>query len=252
MMGGRAFRMNGRRLMAGALAASMAMFAVPSHAGPKNGVIGVIDGGNPELGKADAKTMCIVCHGAAGISPVKGFPDLAGQWPQYLLKQLHDFTSKKRDDPLAKGTMIDAVKTIHGQSEMKDLVAFFSSLPAPKAEPVPTDVHAQAMWKAGKSIFYGGVRATDVPACEACHSATGAGIPPEFPRLAGQDKTYLVEQLTYFHDGTRANDPNGIMRDIAGRLDKQEILALATFIPTLSGGNPTTRLPHPNDDDSGD
>lgn len=243
-MGRRWFGMNGRQFASGVLVVSMALLAVPSHAGPKNGVIGVINGGgNPELGKADAKTMCIVCHGADGISPVNGFPDLAGQWPQYLLKELHDFASKKRDDPLAKGTMIDAVKTIHGETEMQDLVAFFSSLAPPKAKPVPTKTKDLAMWKAGKNIFYGGIRATDVPACEACHSATGAGIPPEFPRLAGQNKTYLVEQLTYFHDGTRANDPNGIMRDIAGRLDKQEILALATFIPTLSGGAPTTRLP---------
>lgn len=253
MMNWDAFRAYGRSPAVCSLAAILMLTLLgPAQADPKNGVIGVISGGNPELGKTDAKTMCIVCHGAAGISPVQGFPDLAGQWPQYLLKQLHDFMSKKRDDPLAKGTMIDAVKTIHGQQEMEDLVAFFGSLPPPKAKPVPTGTQDKALWAAGKSIYFGGIRLTDVPACEACHSTTGAGTPPEFPRLAGQDKTYLVEQLTYFHDGTRANDPNGIMRDIAGRLDKQEILALATFIPTLSGGNPTTQLPHPTDDDSGD
>lgn len=247
MMNRETFREFGRWPTLCSLAAIMMMtVGVPAHAGPKNGVIGTISGGNPELGKTDAKTMCIVCHGAAGISPVQGFPDLAGQWPQYLLKQLHNFKSKKRDDPLAKGTMIDAVKTIHNEQEMEDLVAFFSSLPPPKAKPVPTSTKEKALWEAGKAIFYGGVRATDVPACEACHSTTGAGMPPEFPRLAGQDKTYLVEQLTYFHDGTRANDPNGIMRDIAGRLDKQEILALATFIPTLTGGNPSTAVPKAN------
>lgn len=229
-------------LVMGVTMVTFALVSFQVKADPKNGVIGVINQGNPELGKADAKKMCIVCHGADGISPVNAFPDLAGQWPQYLLKELHNFKSKKRDDPLARGTMIDAVKTIHGKKEMENLVAFFSSLSPPKPKPIPTKTKEKALWGAGKSIFYGGVSKTHVPACEACHGATGAGIPPEFPRLAGQKKKYISEQLTYFHDKTRANDPNAIMRTVASRLDKQEILALATFIPTLSGDNPSTQL----------
>ena len=47
-------------------------------------------------------TTCMACHGMTGISPGGSmFPDLAGQWAPYLVKQLNNFRSHTRADPMA-------------------------------------------------------------------------------------------------------------------------------------------------------
>ena len=86
---------------------------------------------------------------------------------------------------------------------------------------------------AGRAIYMGGIASSQLPACAACHGANGRGIPPLFPRLAGQHATYVVTQLTYFKKDERTNDPNNIMRTIAGKLSKKEMTELAAFIRSL-------------------
>jgi cytochrome c553 len=56
----------------------------------------------------------------------------------------------------------------------------------------------------------------------------------KFPRLAGQHATYLESSLKLYRDGTRANDPNGMMRDVAARMSDAEIAAVSQFIQGLS------------------
>ena len=55
--------------------------------------------GNAEAGKTKS-AMCAACHGAAGISAVPMYPNLAGQKEAYLAKQLKDFKSGARKDPV--------------------------------------------------------------------------------------------------------------------------------------------------------
>ena len=69
-----------------------------------------------------------------------------------------------------------------------------------------------------------------MPACSGCHSPDGAGIPAQYPRLAGQHAEYTVAQLKAFRSGERANDPNKMMRMIAAKLTDREIQALAEYI----------------------
>jgi cytochrome c553 len=70
---------------------------------------------------------CTACHGANGVSPLPNYPNLAGQKEQYLLKQLQDFKASKRTDPTMAG-MVAALS----DTDMQDLAAYFSSLPAGK------------------------------------------------------------------------------------------------------------------------
>ncbi|WP_440875157.1 c-type cytochrome [Thalassotalea sp. PLHSN55] len=44
--------------------------------------------------------VCAACHGAAGVSAVPMYPNLAGQKEAYLAKQLKDFKSGARKDPV--------------------------------------------------------------------------------------------------------------------------------------------------------
>jgi len=54
-----------------------------------------------DIAAGKAKTaMCAACHGAMGISAVPMYPNLAGQKEAYLAKQLKDFKSGSRKDPV--------------------------------------------------------------------------------------------------------------------------------------------------------
>ena len=70
-------------------------------------------------------------------------------------------------------------------------------------------------------------------ACAACHSPDGAGVPPIYPRVSGQDTLYTAAQLRAFRASERENDANGMMRVVASRLSEKEIEALAEYIAGL-------------------
>jgi cytochrome c553 len=69
-----------------------------------------------------------------------------------------------------------------------------------------------------------------VHVCESCHGPGGRSISPTFPRLAGQQKDYIVAQLQAFRDKTRA-DPHAqtYMWGMAARLSDPTIDAIAAY-----------------------
>jgi cytochrome c553 len=75
--------------------------------------------------------------------------------------------------------------------------------------------------------------AKGIAACASCHSPNGAGMPAQFPRLAGQYAEYTAAQLKSFRAGERANDPNSMMRTVAARLSDKEVSAVAEYIAGL-------------------
>ena len=85
----------------------------------------------------------------------------------------------------------------------------------------------------GQRIWRGGVAASGVPACAGCHGPAGAGMPSQYPRLAGQFAEYTVAQLKAFREGARVNDPSGMMRGVAARLSEREIRAVAEYAAGL-------------------
>ena len=87
--------------------------------------------------------------------------------------------------------------------------------------------------KQGEAIYRGGVAAKGVPACAACHAPNGAGMPAQFPRIAGQHADYTVAQLKAFRGGQRTNDPAQMMRSTAAKMSDQEIAAVAEYIAGL-------------------
>src|SRR6266850_835836 len=66
-------------------------------------------------------------------------------------------------------------------------------------------------------------------ACAGCHGPAGAGIPGQYPRLAGQYAEYVASQLKSFRDIARSNDQNGMMRGVAARMSEREIRAVAEY-----------------------
>ena len=176
-------------------------------------------------------TTCMACHGMTGISPSGSmFPDLAGQWAPYLVKQLNNFRSHTRADPMAKAIMWGMAASLT-PAQVQQVADYFSTQTPPKAKMVNAKLAAE-----GKKIYEGGISNLHVPACMACHGPTGLGDPPYFPRLAGQRRAYVELQLHYFKKGLRTNDPHAIMRYVASRLTAPQISELATYVRSLPGG----------------
>ena len=177
----------------------------------------------PDLAKGEASytAVCAACHGADGNSGTPVNPKLAQQHPQYLVKQLQEFKSGKRNNAVMKGFAAtlsdDDMKNIAYWATSKQAKAGF----AKDKELVST----------GERIYRGGIAERQVAACAGCHSPNGAGIPAQYPRLGGQHAEYSVAQLTAFRDGVRQNSLQ--MTQVAAKLNDREIRAVADYIAGL-------------------
>lgn len=179
--------------------------------------------GDAQAGKAKS-AICVACHGVDGNGINPTFPNLAGQVPGYIKSQLLLFKQDKRKDPI----MASMAKPLSVE-DMQNLDAYYSSLKT-KQRTIPAK--SVALAKAAESVFRGGNKVSGVPACMGCHGPSGHGVPPQFPRLAGQSSAYIQKQLTDFKSGAR-EDNLKIMSDIAFRLTKKEIRGLSAYVEGL-------------------
>ncbi len=172
---------------------------------------------------------CATCHGPDGNSVAPENPKLAGQFPEYLTKQLMNFTPGKDKRPAERPSSI--MSGFAGEltpDEMRDVSAFYAS-----QKLIPDKARNKATIELGRQIFRAGIAEKSVPACAGCHGPTGAGVPIQYPVIAGQFADYIEGQLKAFRSGVRANDPNRMMRTTASRLSDLEIKAVADYIAGL-------------------
>ncbi|MBI5927503.1 MAG: cytochrome c4 [Aquabacterium sp.] len=177
----------------------------------------------PDLaaGEAKATTVCAACHAADGSRGMPTYPNLQGQHPEYLVKQLTEFKEGKR-----KNAIMNGMAAALTPEDMRNVSAFYAT----KAAKAGTAKNP-ALVAAGERIYRGGIAKKSVPACAGCHSPNGAGIPAQYPRLAGQHGDYIKAQLVAFRQGERTN--NAQMISIAANLSDKEIEALADYIAGL-------------------
>jgi cytochrome c553 len=179
-------------------------------------------------GQGIANKVCAACHGADGNSPTPANPKLAGQIPEYIQKQLGNFKSvpgkkAERENPIMGGMAAGL-----SAEDMRDVAAYFAAQsPKPGAAKHPETLAL------GRKIWRGGDPAKGIPACAACHGAAGAGLPAQYPRLAGQYPEYIEVQLKAFRAAERRNDANKMMQSIASRMSDPEIRAVADYISGL-------------------
>ena len=168
--------------------------------------------------------VCAACHAADGNSVMPVNPALAGQHADYVVKQLADFKANKT----RKNPVMYSMAAPLSPQDMQNIGAYFES-----QKPKTRAAKDPALVKLGQQIYRGGIMAKGVAACASCHGPTGAGVPAQFPRVAGQFAEYSAAQLQSFRAGDRANDPNSMMRVIAGKLSDGEIKAVAEYIAGL-------------------
>lgn len=178
---------------------------------------------------ATAAATCLACHTADGSRGQNAYPILQGQHPEYLVKQLREFKSGARKNAIMSG-MASALT----EEQMADIAAFYAGKQAKPGQATNKDTI-----RLGEKIYRGGLIDKKVPACAACHSPNGAGIPVQYPRVGGQHAEYTKAQLIAFRkaaddktdkDG-RTNSAQ--MMGVAANLSDREINAVADYIAGL-------------------
>ena len=177
----------------------------------------------PDLVKGEATftAVCAACHNADGNSSIAANPKLAQQHLEYLVKQLQEFKSGKRNNAIMKGFASSL-----SDDDMRNVAYWLTSKPA--KDGFAKDKELVAM---GERIYRGGIADRQIAACAGCHSPNGAGIPSQYPRLSGQHADYTVAQLNGFRAGTRTNSIP--MTQVAAKLNDKEIKAVADYIAGL-------------------
>lgn len=173
-------------------------------------------------GQEPPNPLCTQCHNSDGNSTIPEYPKLAGLGAAYITKQIKDFKKYKRVSEIM-GPMSAKID----DAEIGALAAYFS-----KQKPTSGIVTDRNLAAQGELIYYEGVDRTAVPACAGCHENDASGS-NKFPRLAGQNKAYVINQLNNFRTGVRNNEPR--MRSVVRRLTDQEIQAVAEYVAGLKG-----------------
>jgi cytochrome c553 len=172
-----------------------------------------------ERAKTIVTSVCSACHGMDGNSTVPIFPKLAGRNPDYLVRELKVFISGKR-----KSEFMAPIVAKLDPDDLRPLAEYFGA-----QKPTSGQVLDEKAAEIGKKLYQDGDEARGVPACAGCHNIDGSGN-SRFPRLAGQHREYLVEQLYNFKKDIRDYDSARLMRAVAKRLSDDEINAVAEYL----------------------
>jgi cytochrome c553 len=178
--------------------------------------------------QSTAAQVCAACHAADGNSTAPTNPKIAGQFPEYLHKQLRDFRPQGGKKPARESAVMMGMVASLSDADLKGLADYYAGQQLKPA--AAGDKNLAAL---GQKIWRGGNSAAGVPACAGCHGPAGAGLPAQYPRLAGQYAEYVAAQLKAFKEGGRTNDPNAAMRGVASRLSDREIRAVAEYAAGL-------------------
>ncbi len=177
--------------------------------------------GDPLAGRSKS-FLCQGCHGTVGDSLEQEIPKLAGQYANYIEKQIHNFQSGARSHQIMNGM----AATIENDTDLADIAAYFASQPKMEGDHSPSN-------QLGEAIFLHGDPLKKRLACISCHGVQGKGAAPTssmFPVLGGQQRDYIHDQLKEFRSGQRTNSPAGIMNTMARYLTDEEIDAIADYL----------------------
>ncbi len=179
--------------------------------------------GNPVAGKTRSE-LCQGCHGEVGLSLEDLIPNLAGQYANYIAKQLRNFQTGSRTHQI-----MSAMATTINDAQLIDIAAYFASQPKMHGNGKGDNAVA-------KNLFLKGDAKRGIPPCMSCHGENGKGKAPNiatYPVIGGQHKSYLRAQLTHWRSGERSNSPDGVMNKVAKSLTDPEIEALTDYLSGL-------------------
>lgn len=172
-------------------------------------------GANDAVGRgATVALNCTMCHGARGMS-VSNSPNLAGQYPEVVIKQLQDYRSGHRSSPI-----MEAIAKTLSERDVRDLAAYYAYLPKARTAPTLYDESLPKLVRVGDPL-------RNIAPCISCHGGVDQKLGA--PWLEGMPRQYLVDQLNAFIAGTRKNDSGAQMRNMVRTMTAAEIDEVATF-----------------------
>lgn len=180
----------------------------------------------PDIAKGEtiAKQVCFTCHGEDGNSTSPANPKIAGQVLDYTYKQLVNFKGGSE----RKSVVMLAMVANLSEADMLNVAAYYSG-----QKPKGGVGQGKETLAPGRDIYRGGNSSKGLASCAACHGPYGAGVPAQYPRLAGQFAEYTELQLKAFRSAERSNDASKMMRSITARMTDEEMRAVADYIARL-------------------
>jgi cytochrome c553 len=175
---------------------------------------------------------CQECHGhdgnasdiEDGVGNIGKFPKLAGQHADYIVKQLSDFRSLRRNHEI-----MNLMAKSLTEADKADIAAYFSS---------QKKMHGDGKGDntLGRNLYLQGDASRNILPCISCHTETPAGVTPansQNPVIGGQHRRYLEKQLLEWRAGARRNSPGDVMNATTKLLTDAEIEALANYVSGL-------------------
>lgn len=173
------------------------------------------DGADIAVGRGATLALnCTMCHGAQGMSSSDA-PNLAGQYPEVLMKQLHDYKAGKRSSPV-----MHAISQTLTQQAISDLAAYYAYLPKARTAPTTYDETLPKLVRVGDPL-------RNIAPCISCHGGVDQKLGA--PWLEGMPAAYVIAQLRAFRSGARHNDSEAQMRNMARAVSDEEIEEVAGF-----------------------
>jgi cytochrome c553 len=170
---------------------------------------------NDSIGRGATLALnCTMCHGAQGMS-ASNAPNLAGQYPEVVIKQLLDYKSGKRSS-----SIMEALAKNLSDQEVADLAAYYAYLPKARTAPTTYDETLPALVRVGAPL-------RNIAPCVSCHGGIDQKLGA--PWIEGMPKDYLVQQLQAFRTGQRRNDAESQMRNVVRTMTDAEIDDVSTF-----------------------
>ena len=170
---------------------------------------------------------CQKCHGENGVSVDIRVPKLAGQFAEYIVKQIVDFQTQNRSDE----RMTQEAQKLTTLQDIRAVAAYFAAQPMSSPRRTKT-----RNYEFGKTIYMSGIPERRIDACVGCHGADGRGDAKSgalIPKIAGQHKQYVIKQFEDFRTARRNTDPTGIMANIGKHLQPDELEAVVDYVAGL-------------------
>lgn len=172
--------------------------------------------------------VCTACHGVQN-SANPEWPNLSQQSTRYLVEQLHAFRDGTRKNALMSSQAMNLT-----DQDILEIAKYYNSIPAKKGKITAED----NIVTLGQTIYRGGIKDRDIPACISCHGPKGLGIDRTgYPKVSGQHAIYLEHRLQEYKEGYDDRDTIGksfsIMSSISFKLSNKEMKALSEYLQGL-------------------
>jgi cytochrome c553 len=175
--------------------------------------------GDPQRGQRLYET-CASCHLPSGAGQSNGtMPQLAGQHPTVLIKQLAEIRSGLR----VSSVMLPYATQLKRPQDLTDVAAYIAALPIPADHSTGPGVDLDR----GEALY-----ARD---CARCHGHQGEGAATTFiPMIVGQHYQYVVRQLIDIASERRGNAHPDMAR-IVETYSARDVSLVADYVSRLSG-----------------